>query len=161
MEMRLLNQNDAMLWKKLRLEALLGFPQNYLSSYEDENQRTHQQWQEVVNQNKIYGLFIDGQLISTVALSLKSALKHQHKGEIWGVYTQPRFQGQGLAGQLMKYVLDDCKKYLKLCYLTCTTSNQGAFRIYEKLGFETYGVEKNAICVNGQYFDEYLMAIHF
>jgi len=161
MDIRLLTPDDAMLWKQIRLEALLGFPQNYLSSYEEEQQRTPQQWQDVLSQNLIYGLFIDGQLISSVALSPKTLVKHQHKGEIWGVYTKPAFQGKGLARQLMKHVLEQAQKNLSLCYLTCTTTNQGAFKIYEQLGFETYGIEKNSIWVDGQYYDEYLMAIYF
>ena len=161
MDIRLLTPDDALLWKQIRLEALLGFPQNYLSSYEEEEQRTLKQWKDILSQNLIYGLFIDGQLVSTVALSPKNIVKYQHKGEIWGVYTKPSFQGQGLARQLMSHVLEQAQKKLTLCYLNCTTTNQGAFKIYEQLGFEIYGIEKKAILVDGQYYDEYLMAIYF
>lgn len=161
MEMRLLLKRDSLLWKSIRLEALLSYPENYLSSFEEERLRTDKQWEDVIEQNKIYGLFLDGQLVSTVSLSPKTAFKHRHKGEIWGVYTKPEFQGKGFAYQLLAYVLDQAQKYLELCYLTCTTTNQGAYRIYQKLGFETYGIELKSISVNKQYYDEYLMAIDF
>jgi ribosomal protein S18 acetylase RimI-like enzyme len=161
MDMRLLSKSDSVLWKTIRLEALLNYPENYLSSYEEERLRSEKQWEEVIEQNKIYGLFVDGQLVSTVSLSPKTAFKHQHKGEIWGIYTKPAFQGRGFAYQLLAYVLEQAQKYLELCYLTCTTTNQVAFGIYQKIGFVTYGVELKSIYVNKQYYDEYLMAIDF
>ena len=161
MDIRLLTPDDALLWKEIRLEALRGFPQNYSSSYDEEQQKTPKQWQDILSENLIYGLFIDGQLTSTVCLSPKTLVKQQHKGEIWGVYTKPAFQGQGLARQLMKHVLDQAKKNLRLCYLACITTNQGAFSLYERLGFETYGIEKNSTWTDGQYYDDYLMVINF
>lgn len=161
MDIRLLSQSDASLWKSIRLESLLNYPENYLSSFEEERLRSDKQWEEVIENNQIYGLFKDTQLASIVSLSPKTTYKHQHKGEIWGVYTRPQFQCKGLAYQLLAYVLEQAEKYLELCYLNCTTSNQGAYRIYQKLGFETYGIELKSIFVNQQYYDEYLMAIDF
>lgn len=161
MDMRLLSKSDSMLLKEIRLEALLRYPENYLSSYEEESLGTNQQWEEVIEQNKIYGLFVDDQLVSTVCLSPKTAFKHKHKGEIWGVYTKPAFQGRGFAYQLLTYVLEQAQKYLDICYLTCTKNNQTAFKIYQKLGFIIYGIELKSIYVNKQYYDEYLMAIDF
>jgi len=161
MEMKLLSKSDSLLWKSIRLEALLSYPENYLSSFEEESLRSDQQWEDVIVQNKIYGLFIDEQLVSTVSLSPKSAFKHRHKGEIWGVYTKPMFQGKGFAYLLLAYVLEQAQTSLDLCYLTCTTSNKSAYRIYQKLGFETYGIELKSIYVNKHYYDEYLMAIDF
>ena len=32
--------------------------------------------------------------------------------------------------------------------------------LYASFGFETYGIEKQAILFNGEYFDEDLMALH-
>ncbi|MCD8509174.1 MAG: GNAT family N-acetyltransferase [Bacillus sp. (in: Bacteria)] len=40
------------------------------------------------------------------------------------------------------------------------TSNQKAKQFYSTLGFQTYGVEKQAFKYKGQYWDEELMAIY-
>ena len=57
-----------MLWKSIRLESLISYPENYLSSYEEERLRSDKQWVDVIEKNKIYGLFVEGQMVSTVSL---------------------------------------------------------------------------------------------
>jgi RimJ/RimL family protein N-acetyltransferase len=43
--------------------------------------------------------------------------------------------------------------------LTVVSDNHPAKRLYESLGFETYGVERRALKYNGQYYDEDLMVL--
>lgn len=41
------------------------------------------------------------------------------------------------------------------------SDNIFAKKLYNSLGFEVYGVERNALKYNGQYFDEDLMVLKF
>ena len=45
--MRLLLKRDSLLWKSIRLEALLSYPENYLSSFEEERLRTDKQLNKI------------------------------------------------------------------------------------------------------------------
>lgn len=47
---------------------------------------------------------------------------------------------------------------LKQINLSVVTTNQAAVKLYRKLGFETYGIEKNALEYHGQEYNEELMA---
>ncbi|WP_252361736.1 GNAT family protein [Paenibacillus sp. FSL R10-2782] len=50
---------------------------------------------------------------------------------------------------------------LKQLHLSVVATNQAAIKLYRKLGFETYGIEKNALEYNGQGYDEELMAYFY
>ncbi|WP_059170388.1 GNAT family N-acetyltransferase [Bacillus sp. FJAT-27445] len=43
--------------------------------------------------------------------------------------------------------------------LAVTSSNSPAKKLYESLGFVTYGVDRNALLINGQYYSEDLMVL--
>ena len=44
-------------------------------------------------------------------------------------------------------------------HLTVVSSNKAANSLYASFGFVTYGIEKNALKVDGTYFDEELMVL--
>lgn len=161
MQIRQLGINDALLWKKYRLEALKLHPENYLSSYEEEILLTDEDWKKRITQHEIFGLFKGVQLVATVCFSVMERYKNKHKGEIWGVYTLASERGQGYSICLMQHVLRHAQKKVKLCLLTCTTTNVVAFHIYQKLGFKVYGIEPKSIQVGKDFFDENLMILQF
>jgi ribosomal protein S18 acetylase RimI-like enzyme len=161
MQIRKLEPNDAMVWKKLRLESLVKHPENYLSAIEEESLLTDEDWQQRIAQNDVYGLFEDKQLVSIASMKTMSRLKCSHVGEIWGVYTIPDARGKGYSSQLLKHLLTDAKHKVDHCILTCTTTNQGAFHIYQKLGFRVYGIDNKAIKVGENYYDEYMMTLEW
>lgn len=45
--------------------------------------------------------------------------------------------------------------------LTVVSENHPAKKLYKSLGFEVYGIERNALKFNGQYYDEDLMVLSF
>ena len=48
---------------------------------------------------------------------------------------------------------------LALIQLSVESTNGPAKSLYTSFGFETYGIERQAIFVDGEYFDEELMAL--
>jgi ribosomal protein S18 acetylase RimI-like enzyme len=42
--------------------------------------------------------------------------------------------------------------------LTAYVSSHAAIRLYESIGFEVYGYEPEALCINGSYYDALLMS---
>jgi RimJ/RimL family protein N-acetyltransferase len=44
--------------------------------------------------------------------------------------------------------------------LTVVPTNTAALHLYEKAGFEAFGLERRALKVDGRYYDNLLMALH-
>jgi RimJ/RimL family protein N-acetyltransferase len=54
-----------------------------------------------------------------------------------------------------------CTFQIDRIQLTVVSSNDAARRLYERKGFVTYGIEPNALCVEGLRYDELLMVKRF
>ena len=99
-----------------------------------------------------------GELIGMTALVRNELAKTQHAGSIFGVYTRADWRGTGVADAL----LEACVAWaaglgLRLVKLGVVTTNASAIRLYARCGFQVYGVEPEALYVNGIYYDELLM----
>ncbi len=68
-------------------------------------------------------------------------------------------RGSGVSKRLVEAVIDEARGKVEQLQLTVVSSNVVAIRLYSKLGFVSYGLEARALCVDGQYFDEMLMAL--
>ncbi|GEO27969.1 hypothetical protein AAC03nite_37540 [Alicyclobacillus acidoterrestris] len=91
----------------------------------------------------------------------ENSLKTAHKGNVYGMYVAPEMRGRGLGKSLMLELINkarDCDG-LEQINLTVVSKNEYAKRLYKSVGFEVYGVERNALKYNGQYFDEDLMVL--
>jgi ribosomal protein S18 acetylase RimI-like enzyme len=89
----------------------------------------------------------------------KSRPVHAHSG-VLGVALLPEFRGQGLGGRLMRQALDAAQTYgLHRIELTVRENNANAIALYRKLGFETEGLLRDAIKVDGVYENVVLMAV--
>ena len=73
------------------------------------------------------------------------------------MYVRDPARGTGLAGQLVDAVLAHARREVELVQLSVVASNDAARRLYERRGFERYGVEPRALKVDGRYLDEALM----
>jgi putative acetyltransferase len=76
------------------------------------------------------------------------------------VYVASQHQGQGIGTSLMHALLDLADQWLLLrrVELTVLTENEGAKRLYERLGFVVEGRRKMSVISQGELKDEWLMA---
>lgn len=83
----------------------------------------------------------------------------RHSGHVF-VYVDAENQGQGIGTRLLQTLLDLADQWLLLrrVELTVLVENEGAKRLYERLGFEIEGKRKMSIISQGEIKDEWLMA---
>ena len=84
-----------------------------------------------------------------------------HRAMIYGMHVAGEHQGKGYGRALLVAALDRAREIprLGLIGLSVESTNEPARSLYASLGFETYGVERRALLVGGEYFDEDLMAL--
>jgi RimJ/RimL family protein N-acetyltransferase len=165
-EIRKLTLQDAAQYRTVRLQALQQFPTAFGSSWEAEQKVTVQEIQTRWSSHDpetffIVGAFDAGILVGMVGFLKNDRQKLAHKGTIWGMYVSLIAQQSGIGTRLVTYLLDQAKRNsgLEQIQLAVVSDNVSAKRLYEKLGFQTYGTEKRALQVDGQFYDEDLMAL--
>jgi ribosomal protein S18 acetylase RimI-like enzyme len=159
MNIRLLTETDCLSWKTLRLEALKNVPEAFGSSYEEESLWADERFQMTLQQNYIFGAFIDTELVASSAFFTLNNIKTKHKGVIWGVYVKPNYRKIGIAATLLQTLIQHAKQHVIQLHLSVTAHNLAAIKFYEKFGFKIYGTEPNALKIDNVFFDEHLMVL--
>ena len=99
-----------------------------------------------------------GEAVGVAGLTVETGRK-RHSGSLF-IYVARQQQGQGIGTRLMQSLLDLADNWLLLrrVELTVLTENEGARRLYERLGFVVEGWRKMSIIAQGELKDEWLMA---
>jgi RimJ/RimL family protein N-acetyltransferase len=75
------------------------------------------------------------------------------------MYIRPEARGTGLAAALVQQVVAHARTVVEQVCLTVVASNVAARRLYSAAGFEEYGLERRALKVGDEYYDEVLMVL--
>ena len=99
-----------------------------------------------------------GEVVGIAGLTVGTGRK-RHSGSLF-IYIARQQQGQGIGTRLMQALLDLADNWLLLrrVELTVLTENEGAKRLYERLGFVVEGCCKMSVIAQGELKDEWLMA---
>jgi ribosomal protein S18 acetylase RimI-like enzyme len=166
MNIRILNESDAQLYQELRLSGLKINSEAFGSTYEREVKFPLETVVERLKPTKdkfVLGAIDDsGSLVGIVTFMRENSLKTSHKENVFGMYVAPEGRGQGLGKSLMGELIrkaENCDG-LEQINLTVVSENDSAKKLYKSMGFEVYGIERNALKFNGQYFDEDLMVLY-
>jgi ribosomal protein S18 acetylase RimI-like enzyme len=169
MKIRFLTSQDVNTYRDLRLQALRESPTAFNSSYEQEvghpltvfAARLHS---DDDSANCIFGAIDDSnQLIGMLGFSSESRPKRAHIGSLWSMYVLPEFRHRGVGATLLDEALFHARQLgvLRQIILTVTMNNLAACSLYRSRGFERFGLERDALCIDGAYFDEEYLALHF
>lgn len=87
--------------------------------------------------------------------------KLRHKGLLFRMYVAAEQSGRGLGRMLLDETIRRARLLpdLEQINLTVIATNNGARRQYEKLGFRSFSLEKNAVKDGDAYYDEEQMVL--
>jgi L-phenylalanine/L-methionine N-acetyltransferase len=85
--------------------------------------------------------------------------RERYSGHVF-VFVGANHQGRGIGTQLLQALLDLADNWLLLrrVALTVMVTNEGAKRLYERLGFEVEGRLRQSVLAEGELVDEWIMA---
>jgi ribosomal protein S18 acetylase RimI-like enzyme len=160
LKVRRLEPNDVASYRDIRLEGLKNHPDAFSASWETESARPTSWWVERLEANIVLGGWIDSSpLAGVVGFRTHGGTKVRHKGVLWGMYVRPDARGTGLAASLVQRVIEQARPFLEEILLTVVASNVAACRLYRAAGFEQYGLERRALKIGDNHYDEALMAL--
>ncbi|HUC73344.1 MAG TPA: GNAT family N-acetyltransferase [Stellaceae bacterium] len=149
---------DAALYREIRLEALTQSPEAFGSTFEAEGVRPLAWFADRLDGAAVFGAFDGAELLGIAGLYIQQGRKHAHKGTLWTMYVRPSARRAGIGRRLVEAVIEHARRHVELVQLSVVSSNEPARRLYASLGFVEYGIEKDALKADGQYWDEVLMA---
>lgn len=161
MKIKPLQSCDAEEYRKLRLAALQNHPSAFASSYEEEKDRSAAFYRERFESGEsfTFGAFEDDTLIGSVTLLKETKLKLKHRALIVAMYVSEECRNKGVGKALITAALEKAKEIneIEQVYLAVESTNEPAKRLYASFGFEVFGMDKRAMKIKDNYFDEYHM----
>jgi ribosomal protein S18 acetylase RimI-like enzyme len=111
--------------------------------------------------NAAFGAFVAGELAGTAAVAWPSRFaSSRHKVNLWGTFVSPRFRRGGLGRKLVEHAITHAESNgVRRVNLTVYVPNDPAVLLYESLGFTYCGVESEAVCLNGAFYDGQQMSL--
>jgi len=155
MDIRRLTPDDAPAYRSVRIRALGEYPEAFTSSYEEEVERPIEDTaRRLADPNiTIWGAWDGEDLAGMVGLARETRAKNRHKATVIGMYVGLEHLGSGLGRRMFEVLLEEARQGgIEVLVLTVTDGNTTAIRIYESVGFRSFGIEPKAIKVDGRYF---------
>ena len=167
MQIRELTKTDAAEYRTLRLRALKEHPTAFVSSYEQQKDWPLEVFAERLSETPgstdsfLLGCFIEGNLVGSIGIFRHPEPKSMHLATIFGMHVAAELQGRGYGRALLGAALERARKVpgLLIVHLAVESTNEPANSLYQSFGFETYGVERRTVFVDGEYYDGNLMAL--
>ena len=165
MEIRKLTSGDAEVYWDLRLEALQQDPEAFATTYEDAISRVNPLKRVESNldseNSATFGAFIDKELVGVMTIAEEGAPKLRHRVNLFAVYVTPEARCKRVGTALMQEVIEYTKQipHVEKINLTVVSTNETAIKLYEKVGFKSFGLEQHAMKMNNTYVDEIYMSL--
>lgn len=166
MQIRRLVTADARRYWETRNQGLQEFPDAFSTSYEEgvatAPEKLALRFGGIGSDDFFVGAFAaNDELAGCAGFKRETRIKNCHKGTLIGMYVVPAFRGQRVGQLLLERVITEVRAIegMELLNLTVTHSNAGARSLYLRNGFVSFGLEINALRVDGRYYDKEYMVL--
>ena len=156
-EIKRLTAADAARYREVRLEALRLAPEAFSSTFAAENAEPLV-WFAARLESSVVFAAACGERLLGIAAFLPKRGKEAHKGLLVGMYVRQANRNRGTGRRLAEAVVEHAAGKVEILQLAVVADNQTARRLYARLGFVEYGIERRALKRDGHYWDEVLMA---
>lgn len=146
-EIRRLDPADAAIFHALRLEAFEREPATFGTALEEQRERSLDQVAKTLAETTVFGGFVAGELVAMAGFSRMKPLRERHKGTVWSMYVRASARGLGLGGRLLEAVIAHARTEVEILNLVVVSTNQAAVALYERYGFQRWGLEPFALKV--------------
>ncbi|HWX65661.1 MAG TPA: GNAT family N-acetyltransferase [Rhodanobacter sp.] len=161
MNVRPLELVDAVAYQRLRLLALQESPTAFSASHADEAGRSMDEVAARITSAAdgsigTLGIFERDELAGFVAVIHPQREKLRHGIELAGMYVSPAFRRRGFGRALLKAAVAHASSIagVRQIKLGVNATNSEARALYQSLGFASYGVEPDALQVDGLFYGE-------
>jgi RimJ/RimL family protein N-acetyltransferase len=156
---------DAVHLRELRLEALSSSSTAFTADIHKAQAETAEDWVkrmmnlEQDNQGAIFLARSAEEPLGMAGIVRGDRPKTRHSATIWGVFVRSGWRGLHIAEALILEGMDWAAAHeIAIVKLGVNATNAAAIRCYLRCGFSVYGVEPMAVCYEGIYYDELMMA---
>ena len=166
MEVRILTEADAEAFWNIRLRALRDDPESFGSTFEEFLERGIAGVAQGLRKRSTelddvtFGAF-DRTIVGIAGFRREQETKRHHKAVIWGMYVPREARGRGIGKALLQAAIAHAKTLpeLEQINLSVVLTSKEARKLFISLGFEPYGLEKQALKLQNKYFDQELMKL--
>lgn len=162
---RKIKPSEAADFRRVRLECLQKFPDKFGTLYKDEAANPKLYFEELIEQNLsdafFFGAFDGENLIGIAGFMRGERTKTRHRGEIVAMYVDPDFRGQKIGENLLCALLESAFAIegVEQAHLTVVADNRAAIGLYERIGFESFGIQKNYFKMGEKYWHQNFMQL--
>lgn len=152
-------------YRAIRLESLQQYPIHFASTYQDQKQKETLFFEGLIETSHpecfVFGAFLNNTLIGICAFYKFNDERYQHRGEILQMYVQAKYQNHNIGFNLLKASVHKAFKTTSVeqIELEVITSIKAANQIYEKAGFQEYGLLEKFIKKDGLYYNKRSMVL--
>ncbi len=118
-------------------------------------------WYAEMDNSALFLGFIDGEIVGQLDLKGGRLAAMRHAAFL-GISVATTWRGVGIGQRLLAHAIEWARMnpVLTCIELGVYATNGAAFHIYEKAGFEVEGLRRRKFLHEGQYYDDYCMALN-
>lgn len=166
-EIRTLTAMDAVAYRDLRMQALRTNPEAFATTYEEYLSRSIEQVASQLEPNSDHftlGAFIEDRsdkLVGTATLVRERSSKMRHIANVVAMYVTPDARRQGVGRYLLTEIIRRGRQLdgMDQLRLSVIRDNDAAISLYRSAGFQTVGIEPNALKTPEGSWDEVHMVL--
>jgi ribosomal protein S18 acetylase RimI-like enzyme len=162
---RKLQPHESAIYREVRLSCLKNAPKYFGSTYEEEVLNPKLTFETFIEDDSpdhvMFGAFDNERLIGITGFNRMARQRAMHRGEIVQVYVDSGHRGQNIGEKLIRHVLEYAFALdgVEQVQLSVIAGNKTAIKLYEKVGFRTFGVQARYFKAGDTYMDQQFMQV--